>query len=68
MLPQIKVFSKKIEVITCLAAICADRGNVDSIQVARSNRRATYGDYRIPTLQFLVNCFFCCLIPKIANN
>ena len=47
--PKKKVFSKK-KVITCLAAICANHGNVNSVQVARSNRRATYGDYWIPIL------------------
>ena len=36
---------------------CDNRGNVDSILVARSNRRATYGDYWILILQFFVNCF-----------
>ena len=35
----------QIKVITCLAVISADRSNVVSIEVARSNRRATYGDY-----------------------
>ena len=46
MLSEIKVLFKKTKkVITCLAAICADRDSVDSIQMARSNRRATYGDY-----------------------
>ena len=36
-LPQIKDVLKK-KVITCLAAICSDRGNVDSIQVIRSKQ------------------------------
>ena len=42
---QIKVFSEKKKAIISLAVICADRGNVDSIQVVRLNRRATYGSY-----------------------
>ena len=34
MFPQIKEFFKKKKVITCLADICGNHGNVDSIQVA----------------------------------
>ena len=32
--PQIKEFFKKKKIITCLADICGNHGNVDSIQVA----------------------------------
>ena len=51
------MFSKQNAVMTCLAAICANRGIVDLIQVVRANRRATYGVYCILILQFFVTAF-----------